>query len=196
MLSDSGHYAMHIVVVFVVLLSAFAWFPISILNQNLHPALRIAVGIIGILAFIVILNRDIYLPFLADSALPASLLPLTPVKEKLQPEDIMVKIKDLPANVKVVYWAAENGDPRSQNRPLKPRAAYGSYENSGVVISDNTGNASCVIKCPQQYNVKYAFIPRKIPKHLHYRFTLSNGMLSRVYTHPVTCDNKGAVQPK
>jgi len=175
----------HIVLTVVVLLSACAWLPYAMLSMQTNMWLRIALGIIGILSLVLLFERDMYLPFLADAAFPTSLLKQT----ESTSGDVVVTIEKLPKNVKVVYWAADPKDPRGINvKDVKD--AYGDYENAGVVTTNNTGSATISLKCPQPYKVTHFGVhDMELPPHLHYRYELpgTKGMLSEVYTFEVKC---------
>lgn len=180
---------MHMIVTAVVLLAACAWLPFSILNKDVNVWLRVASGLVGVLAFVILFERDMYLPFLADCAFPSSLLVVNESRVKGDNE-IAVSIGDLPAGVKVVYWASEPKDPRSIQ--LKSwKEAYGDYTNAGVVITNNAGVATLTVRCPQAYTVSHFGMHKsEIPPHIHYRYELpgTKGMLSEVFTLPVKCD--------
>jgi hypothetical protein len=176
----------------VVFLGAFWWFPVALTSNVMHPALRIAAGIIGALALVAALDRDVYLPFLAETVIPPSVLAVTQRadKSKPSPEDVITVINGLPPKTLVVYWAAENGDPRTRDLNIpSAKDAYGNYTNSGVVESDITGKAQVLLKCPQKYNVSRFGITKTLDSHLHYRYMIpgKKGLLSKVSTHYFKC---------
>lgn len=176
---------MHIVLTVVILISACAWLPFAAMNSGLNVWLRIATGIVGALAFVLLFERDMYLPFLADAAFPTSLLKPGAATSG----DVVITIDKLPPNSKVVYWAAESKDPRGIG--MKPvKEAYGDYTNAGVVLTNNKGTATVSLRCPQPYKVSHLGVfDNELPPHLHYRYELpgTRGMLSEVYTVEVLC---------
>jgi hypothetical protein len=124
-----------------------------------------------------VLNRDTYLPFLAENFVPEKFLKLDERIPK-NPEQ-MVKVKVSPKS-KVIYWAA---DPGKEVNPTWQKG-YGKFENSGVVTSDSNGSANIPIICPSRYIVHGYKI---LPKHLHYRsYNSSTQMLSRIQTVVLT----------
>lgn len=151
-------------------------------NQNLfsfisHPTVAKVLTIaIGISALRFAFDRDYFLPFLGHAVIPLNIgsKPTTGILTK-------VKIRDLPPNVRVVYWGAQES-----NKPFdNPEDAYGNYNNSGMTLSDKNGEAFAEIICPAMYSVsKFGFLKKNLRKHIHYRYELPKykGMLSRVYT--------------
>lgn len=180
------NYTLHMIVTGIVLLGATAWIPYAIFT-NINFYLRIVCMIIGLLGCLMLLNRNMYLPFLAECAIPTILLEPSPNKTHINPEDVLIQLNNLPPNTKVVWWAAENGDPRQRNNHVHWKEAYGDYTNSGVVLSNGNGVATIQMRCPQQYFVQRLFFKHVIKKHIHYRYMLTNGMLSRVHTQTLNC---------
>lgn len=131
-------------------------------------------------------QMDYYLPFLGYTVLPInqkstnSNTTSTLIKTKAT----KVKISGLPPNVKVVYWAASSSD--LDGTYTDPFTAYGSYENAGIIESDDQGNAIAELECPSQYYVpsKIKLYKRLLPRHIHYRHELKEykGMFSKVFT--------------
>lgn len=121
------------------------------------------------------LNRDFYLPFLGPTVVPTSVLKLG------TPADATVSVTvDAPANAThVIYWAAGPSTYPSDSPP----AAYQGFKNAGVV--EVAGNrATLRVACPGTYKVNRG---RVLPRHLHYRYVFSNGVLSSVRTANVAC---------
>ena len=52
------------------------------------------------------------------------------------------------ANRVIYYFAAEN---RDQIEIKKASNAYSKYQNSGIIFTDEYGNGSLKLKCPQPY---------------------------------------------
>jgi hypothetical protein len=182
-LSDAGHYQLHIIVIAVILLSGVSWLGMAIAG-TFNIWLRIAVGIVGILSLVAMFNRDLYLPFLGSTVLPESLLVATTgggVSQKPQPNSILIQLKNLPPNTKIIYWAAESSDPRDPT-VLMWNNAYKDFANSGVVMSDVSGFATIMVRKPQEYKVSKFGFPMNIKPHIHYRYVLSKSMLSKIYT--------------
>lgn len=181
---------LHMIMTAIVLLAACAWLPFAALNSSINIWLRIVLILVGTLAFIVLFERDMYLPFLADCAFPTSLI--TPTKSTESTSDTMVTLAKLPPNAKVVYWAATSKDPRAIGSKSW-KDAYGDYTNAGVTVANTDGLATVYVSCPQPYTVShFNFYQNEIPPHIHYRYVLpgTKGMLSEVFTAMVICNKK------
>lgn len=110
--------------------------------------------------------RTTWLPFLGPTVMPVGLLkPHIPhganMTLNLQaPEDA----------VRVIFWG-------SVVKSKDPIRAYGGYSNAG--ISDVVGGHAVIkLKTPKVYAVNGTLLPR----HVHYRWITSTGMLSAVKT--------------
>ena len=135
-------------------------------NNYLQKIIYLLVGLSALMLY----KRDVLLPFLGKAVYPCGSL-----KEKVPDntnKTIDVKVKP---NSNVIYWAANENNKNIDN----PWDAYGKYENSGVVKSNEKGIAKLKFKFPTRYSV-----PRKglLLPHVHYRVCNNNGMLSRVET--------------
>jgi hypothetical protein len=136
------------------------------------------IALMGLVSLVLlVLNRDTYLPFLAENFVPEKFLKLEERMPKNPEQKITVKVAP---NTKVIYWAADPGKEVNQTW----QKGYGKFENSGVVMSDANGNAIIPIVCPSRYIVHGYKI---LPKHVHYRSYNSNTqMLSRIQTVVLT----------
>jgi hypothetical protein len=136
------------------------------------------IGLMGLISLILlVLNRDTYLPFLAENFVPEKFLKLEERIPKNPEQQITVKVAP---KSKVIYWAA---DPGKEVNPTWQKG-YGKFENSGVVTSDANGNAIIPIICPSRYIVHGYKI---LPKHVHYRcYNKNTQMLSRIQTAVLT----------
>lgn len=134
-------------------------------DKTLSKIVYIIVGLSAIGLF----KRDNLLPFLGRAVYPCPNL-----KEKIPDHaDSKITVKVSP-NSNVIYWAAEKNNKKLDN----PWTAYDKYGNSGVVKSDENGNAVLRFKFPAEYAV-----PGRgtLPPHVHYR-VCNKGMMSRVET--------------
>lgn len=141
------------------------------LNINFEKTIYLLAGIFVV---IMALKRDTWLPFLGESVLPSSLVPL-----KELDGDTIVKVNVSP-NVKVAYWAAK---PQKENTKKIPPVdiAYDDYSNSGVVMSDENGIAILTLNKGSSYYVPSG---KHIESHVHYReLTDEYGMMGPVQTH-------------
>jgi uncharacterized membrane protein YuzA (DUF378 family) len=143
-------------------------------SLNLPILSRIIYSLVGLAALYLVLKRDVYLPFLNESVYPSSTL-----TDKV-PEDATVKVTiNVKPGAKVVYWASDSKKNPNQSVVSDPWTAYDAYENAGVATADAKGIAVLTVREP----VKYA-IPsgRVLSRHVHYRYVVRPGMLSRVET--------------
>lgn len=129
-------------------------------------------------------NRDYYLPFLGQCAMPPSLIQeVTQVKVDGK---VPVRLTGLPPNTQILYWAAipEN---KNDNKILGPKEAYGTYKNSGITFSNELGEAFARVDCPSNYSV--GLLKMQLSKHIHYRYALPEypGLYSRVFTADIKC---------
>jgi uncharacterized membrane protein YuzA (DUF378 family) len=126
--------------------------------------------LVGMSALILIIQRDTYLPFLGHTVIPQ---PMTEYK----PSGTLITrtINDLPANVKVIYWAAEPSDKIIEN----PTDAYGDYNNQGVTTTDANGTAILQVRNPASYKIP---LKETLEPHIHYRYWTSAGMASKLFT--------------
>lgn len=122
-------------------------------NFNLEKIIYLSVALSAIYLGT---NRDFWLPFLGDTVIPENLIPL----KKTNKYDTELTVKVNP-NTKVAYWAANP----HENIP-QVMDAYGKYNNSGVVMSNEEGIATLKVVKGSGYNVPSG---RYIKPHVHYR---------------------------
>jgi hypothetical protein len=178
---------LHMIVVFVVLLSSATWLFLGALMTDVPLMLRIVMMIVGILAVIIMPNRYMYLPFLGQTALPASVLQDTEPKG-----NVILALDRLPPNIKVIFWAASRDfDADDKKVIIGPRRAYDASVNGGITTSNDAGVAHVTIFCPQKYSVNRLGIDKVLPRHIHFRYELPGGLFSSVQTLQVAdvCGN-------
>lgn len=125
---------------------------------------------VGIIALIIMFNKNTWLPFLGPSVLPHTLVSL---KKNNGNTTIKVIVKP---NSKVAYWTTTP----SLNMNRNVFMAYEDYSNSGVVQSNENGEALLVINKGTGYNVPTG---KYIKPHVHYREITSDlGMMGPVKT--------------
>jgi hypothetical protein len=111
-----------------------------------------------------------WLPFLGESVLPGTLVPL-----KAHSGNTHVKVQVTPG-AKVAYWSAMPGD----DSDINVRDAYAKFENSGVVVADGEGVATLSFNKGTDYVVPSG---KRITSHVHYReFTDEYGMMGPIGT--------------
>lgn len=172
------------VVIFVVMLAAASWLFLGAIMDEMPLMLRLVMIIVGVLAVVVMPNRDLYLPFLGETVIPASIL------QDTQPRgNVVVAIDHLPPRSKVIFWAAGAGAAGTAGgAAASPQVAYKDSLNGGIVTTDDEGIAYVTLVCPQQYKVNRLGIDKVLPKHVHFRFEIPSkpGLFSAVHTHELT----------
>ena len=111
----------------------------------------------GFAAIILALDRTTWLPFLGESVLPSSIIPITTNKG-----DTAVTVKVKPYT-KVAYWAAL---PNNSSKIPNVNDAYGNYTNSGVAMSNDKGEVILTLNKGSGYKVPFN---KYIKPHVHYR---------------------------
>jgi hypothetical protein len=175
---------LHMLLLAIVFIGAINW-GATALGYNLVTELSVAVnklaksnmpidkviyGIVAVSAIVLASKKEVWLPFLGRSILPGSLVPLkTPTKS-----DTKVQIKTRP-NSKIAYWASKPSDSTPN-----VKKAYDDYSNSGVVLSNDKGEAELPILAGTGYTVPSG---RNISRHVHYRIVgLDYGLMGKVKT--------------
>lgn len=151
---------------------------IDIISEKINLIFKINIQfniifyILMLLSIVLLTSQlDFWLPFLGKSVLPSSLVPL---KEPSNYNKI-IKVKVKP-NSKIAYWSTI---PNTNNN-VDVNKAYNQFENSGVVMSDNLGNAQLKILEGTGYVVPSG---KKIERHVHYRVLgLEYGMMDSIQT--------------
>jgi uncharacterized membrane protein YuzA (DUF378 family) len=171
---------LHIVLIGLVLLGSVNWLAIGLTGQDL---VRLGLPpryakwlyiVIGLAALPLLFQRDIYLPFLGETVMPATAL----VAKAPQNANEQTTIRTRPG-AKIVFWAAEPNPTQGKELPT-PEVAYGEYENSGVAVADTTGHAILRFRGPPQaYTVP---IHGRLESHVHFRVSDEDGMFGRVQT--------------
>ena len=128
----------------------------SMLNTSVYKVLSI---LIVIAALVLMMDKKTWLPFLGETVLPGSLIPL-----KQGVGNTIVDVTVAP-NTRVAYWASIDNGMKDAALP-KVKDAYADYSNSGVVMSDSNGNAKLRLDAGTAY-----IVPRNavIKRHVHYR---------------------------
>lgn len=169
---------LYMIVIILILVGSVNWFSIAVTGQDLVRLVlaprfvRIVYGIVGIAGLALLFNRDIYLPFLGETLVPAAAL------EQRVPQNAndQVTVTTTPGS-KVLYWTTEPNP--TQGKELATwDVAYGGYENSGVAVADTSGKAILRFRGPPQpYKVP---MKGRLDPHVHFRVTDSNGFMGRV----------------
>lgn len=142
-------------------------------NETAQKVLYVAVGIS---ALVLMFNRNFYLSFLGKSVVPKTFLERDRVPIN---STISIEVKVEP-NARVIYWASK--------KKSEVKDAYGQFENSGITTADSNGKAHLVLKKPSCYYVKKGPFRKRMRPHIHYRYTLPNGMMSQVFTRRLSKD--------
>ena len=115
-----------------------------------------------------------WLPFLGETVLPGSLIPLK--TNNVDPNNKTIITVNTKPNTRIAYWASL---PNTEKIP-KVEQAYADYSNSGVVMSNEDGEAKLVLTKGTGY-----IVPRNkvIKRHVHYReLDQQYGMIGKVNT--------------
>jgi len=131
--------------------------------------------VVGLAALLLAFRRDVYLPFLGQTLMPAAALSLKTPQGANQSVEVTTR-----PGAKVVYWAAEP-NPNGSDKVVKSwNEAYGANENSGVVQAGEDGKAILRIRGPPQaYKVP---MKGKLAPHIHFRVEGDHGFFGRVQT--------------
>ena len=164
--------------ILLVLIGSVNWLSIGLFGQDLVRCFlpprfaKCVYVLVGLAALPLIIQRDIYLPFLGETLAPGGAMA---VKTPLNAND-QVTIRTRPG-AKVLYWATEP-NPTQGTDLLSPGVAYGEFENSGVVKADTSGHAILRFRGPPQaYTVP---VKGRLEPHLHFRVADDMGFLGRV----------------
>ena len=169
----------YLIIVSLVLIGGLNWLAVGSLGfdpiKNFigrRWALNLYI-VVGVCTVLLALRRDVYLPFLGETLLPAAALAVkTP-----QGANESVTIKTKPG-AKVLYWASEP-DAHHDASSLKIwNEAYEKYENSGVITADDQGVALLRIRGPPQPYRVGMFM--NVKSHVHFRVEGSNGFFGPV----------------
>lgn len=168
-------FAMILLIVSALNYGAVAIFRFGFLELLLGRSIaaRVAYGLIGFAALMIMFDRDTYLPFLGETVMPPSVL----AERVPSGASVAVKVR-VPPGSKVMYWAAE---PSTEGLELMKdwREAYQAFENAGVTHADSRGNAILKVRPPQAYSVPFR---GRLDPHVHYRVCHPDGMMGRVET--------------
>ncbi len=147
----------------------------NLFGSNADGVSRFIYITVAMSALVLIVQRDARLPFLGMTVVPQPMNNYKPSGEL-----VSKVVKDLPPNVKVVYWAAQTSDKIVDN----PTEAYGDYSNQGVTTTDENGVATFEVRNPTSYKIPSYYDPfiGTLKPHIHYRYWTSAGMASRIYT--------------
>jgi len=178
---------MNMIIVAIVIIGALNWGStalgynlVEILNNNINNFLgyqsyvdKIIYIIVALAAVKMMFNRNTWLPFLGFSAFPSQ--SFVPNKFNSMGDSI-VKVTVKP-NTRVAYWSAL---PKQSQKTPYVDDAYGKFENSGVVMSDNNGVAELIFLPGSEYTIPSGKV---IDRHIHYReLDLPAGMMGRIET--------------
>jgi uncharacterized membrane protein YuzA (DUF378 family) len=167
------------IAVVLLIAGALNWFFLALFDLNVLEAMfgkgvaHVLYLLVGISSLAIMFDRDTYLPFLGPMVAPCSVL------QNREPPGATKEVKVIvPANSKVIYWAAE---PASDH--LKKvnswNEAYQKYENAGVTTAGADGIAHLKVREPQSYKVPFM---GKLDSHVHYRVCGESGFMGRINT--------------
>ena len=170
----------------LLVLGAVNYLFVSFLNKNMFAMItqnttfiRGISLLIGLCGLYYLFNRDYYLPFLGPAVIPT---PTFGEKEKLSGNLTSVKLYNLPPNTNVIFWAAKSSEMTIET---SLEAYSGNSANSGIVKTNDKGEAIISINCPAPYKItQLGFVKSTLKSHVHYRYEIPEykGIYSRVMT--------------
>lgn len=178
---------MHMVLTFLVIIGALNWGSsafgfnlVEIINTQINKLVgketninKLIYIIIALAALKLAFKKSTWLPFLGYTAFPSKSLVPNKFNEM---GNTVVKVNVKP-NTRVAYWSSMPVE--NQEVPFV-NDAYGNFENSGVVVSDDKGVADLLILPGTSYRVHSG---RVIPRHIHYReLDLVSGFMGKIET--------------
>ena len=182
---------LHMLLIGLVLIGAVNWGTtalgynlVEILSTTVNKTFKLNIPINNIIYIVVALaaiklavDKTTWLPFLGVNVLPSNLIPLTKPPNDTNKK---INIKTLP-NKKIVYWASLPSIKSESPTGLPDvESAYADYSNSGVIMSNDKGEATIEIKVGSDYIVPSG---RVISRHVHYRVLgLPYGMIGEIKT--------------
>jgi uncharacterized membrane protein YuzA (DUF378 family) len=160
--------------------SVFGYNLVEIINTQINKLVgketninKLIYIIIALAALKLVFKKSTWLPFLGTTAFPSK--SLVPTKFNAMGNTV-VKVNVKP-NTRVAYWSSMPVE--NQEVPFV-NDAYGNFENSGVVISDDKGVADLLILPGTAYRVHSG---RVISRHIHYReLDLVSGLMGKIET--------------
>ena len=169
---------LHFIILAIILLFTITHMLYMLIAFDNYTITKLFYIIIMLGAIYLLLQPHTLLPFLGNSAFPATVI----VDEKYPKEYSYQYVLDLPKHnddKKVIYWAAKE-DKEDNNKIFEnPWLAYDNYENVGVTKIKN-GQAIIKLHLPNGYKVSMG---KELNPHCHYRICCNkNIMLSQVYT--------------
>lgn len=169
-----------------ILIGALNWLAIGVTKVNVLESIlgrgvaRMLYIVVGIAALTLLFNRDTYLPFLGETAVPCSLIP----EQLPEGADTKIDVRAYPG-AKVLYWAAEPAT-EGMKKINDWRGAYLKYMNAGVVTANADGVATLYVRNPQPYDVPWK---GRLEPHVHFRVCSANadadanaGLMGRIET--------------
>jgi len=163
----------------LVVVGSINWGLIGVFGYNAVAALagrgliaNTIYSLVGLAGLILAVRRDTYLPFLGETVLPCSAIPISTPEHA----DTAVTVSQLTPGAKLLFWAAE---PATDGlaRIKSWEQAYLKFANAGVAVADESGRAVLNIRKPQPYTVP---VRGAITAHVHWRVCQDSGMLGPV----------------
>jgi uncharacterized membrane protein YuzA (DUF378 family) len=140
---------------------------------------------IGIAAVFLMFNRNFYLPFLDKTVMPKVFIGKD---QKPLNATFSVEVTAQPHS-RIIYWASD-----VSGSDVFVETAYGEFENSGITTADSNGKAHLILKKPESYKIKKIGFNKTLKPHIHYRYSLSNGMMSDIQTRYISNNELGLEQ--
>lgn len=179
----------YLIMMLLVLVGAFNWGLVGLFGFNLVQSIgsflprrganilvNLVYVLVGFSALFLMMDRNVYLPFLGEAVFPCDSLETHVPKGA----DMAVRV-NVPPNSKVIYWASDDVDTGVGRDAIveNPWKAYGKYTNYGVCMANENGQAELKVRKPIAYKVPTG---RLLGEHIHYRYCRGSGMMSEVHT--------------
>lgn len=122
--------------------------------------------------YIYSIMKELYLPFLNETIVPEKMIKLIKPKKS----NFMIEVS-VPANSKVMYWAAKKIDGKTNPTVSE---AYDNYSNGGVIKANSEGKVKLNFNEGSGYE-KHGKGYRS--RHVHYRYMLEDSaFMSKIFT--------------
>lgn len=174
----------HIISMVIILSFTLLYSVLIVVSPNIYTIIRLLAVIVLIATIFIALNRNTYLPFLGNTAIPPVLF-----SRELLPQganvSYVLNLPNVADGTYLIYWGSLASKDKDTIKP-NPIEAYGDYSNTGITrVKGNKATMS--FNCPDRYNVG-SFMTKTLDRHIHYRLIAPNSpIMSQVYTTYVNC---------
>jgi len=162
----------------IVLLYAIYFSFKHMMAPTYKPVKKLFAFLVFISSIWLVSHRDTYLPFLGYAVIPPTAFKTNLAIETANVE-VEVPFNNVPDGTRILFWGAKPKTAIQEN----PKVAYGDFTNVGITtIHNNIGILR--FNCPARYKVGPGYT---LPRHIHYRLIMDNGIITPVRTKEVIC---------